>query len=131
MPGLRVTVGWGAALVLCLGCANNYMPPLTTRGVPADQRRDYIIQNGYGIPEPVKQAFLDGYVVEGMSKELVFHLFGAADRSSEQDDHWEYLNRKGALVTGLYFKDDKVDHIDGDPTGGAGKTSEPAPLPGS
>lgn len=124
------TGAMGAVLALLLGCAPTYMPPLTSRGIPAEERRDFIIQNGFGIPEPVKQAFLDGYLVEGMPKELVFHLFGAPDRASDKDALWEYVNRKGQLITSVRYKDDKIEHIDGDPSGGANKTAAPPPLPG-
>jgi hypothetical protein len=124
--GGLISAATGVALLL--GCAGGYTPPLTQRGVPADERRDYVIQNGYGIPEPVKQAFLDGYVVEGMSKEMVYHLFGAPDRAANRDSQWEYVNRKGQLITGVHFKNDKIERVDGDPSGGANAAAS-TPLP--
>ena len=125
----RRGMAWGVA-VLLLACGGTYVPPLTTRGVPAEERRDYVIQNGYGIPEHVKQAFLDGYLTAGMSKEMVYHLFGAPDRSSDKDTHWEYVDRRGNLITGVHYQDDKIGQIDGDPAGGAKKPAAEAPVPG-
>ncbi len=121
-----LALGVGIAL---LGCAGGYIPPLTSRGIPAEERRDYIIQNGFGIPEHIKQAFLEGYLVEGMTKEMVQFLFGAPDRSADKDSHWEYVDRKGMLITGVQFKGDKIEHIDGDPAGGAKKPASETPVP--
>ena len=76
---LRAAMGLLALAVaasLALGaCASGYTRPLVSRGLPAEERKDYIIQNGFGIPENVKQAFLDGYVEVGMAREMVFQLF--------------------------------------------------------
>ena len=121
---------FAAGLALISGCGGSYMPPLTQRGVPPEERRDYVIQNGYGIPDHIKQAFLDGYVVEGMNREMVYHLFGAPDRSAGRDSQWEYVNRKGLLITGIHFKNDKVERIDGDPSGGANTAMSQPRLPG-
>lgn len=109
-----------AVSVLIAACASNYNRPLVSRGLPAEERKDYVIQNGYGIPENIKQSFLDGYVEVGMTRELVFQLYGAPDRTSGQDTNWEYVNNKGHLITGITFKNDKVEKVYGDPKGGMG-----------
>jgi hypothetical protein len=111
------------ALALALGlmlaaCASSYTRPLVSRGLPAEERKDYIIQNGFGIPENIKQAFLDGYVEVGMTREMVFQLYGAPDRTTGGDTNWEYVNSKGNLITGITFKGDKVEKVYGDPRGG-------------
>jgi hypothetical protein len=106
-------------MALALGCASSYNRPLISRGLPADERKDYIIQNGFGIPENVKQSFLDGFVEVGMARELVFQLYGAPDRTSGHDTNWEYVNSQGNLITGITFKDDKVEKVYGDPKGGS------------
>lgn len=116
-----------AALSLVLGCASSYNRPLVSRGLPPEERKDYIIQNGYGIPENIKQSFLAGYVEVGMSRELVFQLYGAPDRTSGKDTNWEYVNNRGTLITGITFKTDKVEKVYGDPKGG--QTGEPAAQP--
>jgi hypothetical protein len=105
-------------LVLLMACAPAYTRPLVSRGLPAEERKDYIIQNGYGIPENVKQAFLEGFVEVGMARELVFQLYGAPDRTTGGDTNWEYVNNKGNLITGITFKADKVEKVYGDPKGG-------------
>ena len=116
---VMVILGGMAILILASGCASNYSRPLISRGLPAQERKDYIIQNGFGIPENVKQAFLEGYPLEGMSREMVFQLFGNPDRTSEKEANWEYVNNRGTLITGITFKNDKVEKIYGDPKGGA------------
>jgi hypothetical protein len=115
----------GMLWVLVAGCASSYNRPLVARGLPADERKDYIIQNGYGIPENIKQSFLDGFVEVGMNKELVFQLYGAPDRSTGGDTNWEYVNSKGILITGITFKNDKVEKLYGDPRGGSLQTQAP------
>jgi hypothetical protein len=119
----KVKFGAAASLVALLallawGCASSYSRPLVSRGLPADERKDYVIQNGFGIPENIKQAFLDGYVEVGMARELVFQLYGAPDRTTGGDANWEYVNTKGNLITGVSFKNDKVEKVYGDPKGG-------------
>lgn len=114
---------WVSALVIAAGlaliaCASSYTRPLVTRGLPAEERKDYVIQNGYGIPENVKQSFLDGFVEVGMARELVFQLYGAPDRTTSEEDSWEYVNNRGNLITGITFKNDKVEKVYGDPKGG-------------
>jgi hypothetical protein len=116
-----------AVSLALVACASPYTRPLVTRGLPAEERKDYVIQNGYGIPENVKQSFLDGFVEVGMARELVFQLYGAPDRTTSGEDSWEYVNNRGNLITGITFKNDKVEKVYGDPKGGftaeAGGTS--------
>jgi hypothetical protein len=115
-----------ASFLLVIGCAaSNYTRPLVSRGLPAEERKDYIIQNGFGIPEPIKQAFLDGYPVEGMAREMVFQLYGNPDRTTGGETTWEYVNNKGSLITGITFKNEKVEKIYGDPQGGNTTQAQP------
>ena len=108
-----------AGVLVVLACASSYNRPLVSRGLPVEERKDYIIQNGFGIPENIKQSFLDGYVEVGMARELVFQLYGAPDRTTGGDTNWEYVNNKGNLITGITFKIDKVEKVYGDPRGGS------------
>jgi hypothetical protein len=112
--GLALAVA-GSSLT---ACASGYIRPLVSRGLPAEERKDYIIQNGFGIPENIKQAFLDGFVEVGMTREMVFQLYGAPDRTTGGDTNWEYVNSKGGLITGITFKGEKVEKVYGDPRGG-------------
>lgn len=105
-------------MAILLACAPTYTRPLVSRGLPAEERKDYIIQNGFGIPENIKQSFLDGFVEVGMARELVFQLYGAPDRTTGGDTNWEYVNNSGNLITGITFKADKVEKLYGDPKGG-------------
>jgi hypothetical protein len=113
-----------AGFLVLMACASSYNRPLVSRGLPAEERKDYIIQNGFGIPENIKQSFLDGYVEVGMARELVFQLYGAPDRTTGRDTNWEYVNNRGNLITGITFKDDKVEKVYGDPKGGAAETAK-------
>lgn len=130
-PSLRAVGGlFGLALALGLmlaACASTYTRPLVSRGLPAEERKDYIIQNGFGIPENIKQAFLDGFVEVGMTREMVFQLYGAPDRTTGGDTNWEYVNNKGNLITGITFKGDKVEKVYGDPRGGSPATGNQVP----
>jgi hypothetical protein len=114
-------------LAVLLACAPAYTRPLVSRGLPAEERKDYIIQNGYGIPENIKQAFLEGFVEVGMAKELVFQLYGTPDRTTGGDTNWEYVNNKGNLITGITFKADKVEKVYGDPKGGSTAQAQATP----
>ena len=113
-------------LVVLAACASGYTRPLVSRGLPSEERKDYIIQNGFGIPENIKQAFLEGFVEVGMAREMVFQLYGAPDRTTGGDTNWEYVNNKGNLITGITFKNDKVEKVYGDPKGGNTGEAKPA-----
>ena len=128
---VRATLGFAflaaGCLAVLLACAPAYTRPLVSRGLPVEERKDYIIQNGYGIPETIKQAFLEGFVEVGMAKELVFQLYGTPDRTTGGDTNWEYVNNKGNLITGITFKADKVEKIYGDPKGGSTDQAQATP----
>lgn len=123
IQGLLIAAG---CLVIA-ACASSYTRPLVSRGLPAEERKDYIIQNGFGIPENIKQAFLDGFVEVGMARELVFQLYGAPDRTTGGDTNWEYVNNRGNLITGITFKADKVEKVYGDPRGGSPAANHATP----
>ena len=91
---------------------------LNSRGLNADERRHFIVQNGYGIPKDVKNSFLEGFAMVGMDQELIFQLYGAPDRTSKNDTQWEFVNNKGDLIIGFVFEDKKVVKITGDPRAG-------------
>lgn len=106
-----------AILGFLSGCATN--KPLADRGLPIAERRDFIIQNGYGIRQEIKDSFLAGHVCKGMAQDLVFQLYGAADREGDAGQLWEYIDRRGNLITGVRFSEGRVSEVLGDPTGGA------------
>lgn len=106
-----------AGTLLLLGCSSSGGPPLASRGLPLGDRYAFITQNGYDIKLDVRDAFLTGCIIKGMRREFVFQLYGIPDRGSDIGDGWEYIDRKGNLITGVLFKGDKVDSVYGDPSG--------------
>ncbi len=97
------------------------MRPLLTRGISEEERRFYVIQNGYGLHEETRQSFLDGNIIPGMNQDLIFQMYGSPDRTKQDNTVWEYVNSKGILITGMKFKNDSLAEIYGDPTGGRGQ----------
>jgi len=98
--------------------------PLTERGLSPEDRREHIVQNGYGLTSEVKDAFLKGYLVKGMSRDLVFQLFGPADRQSQFGNFWEYFDSRKKVITAIKFNEDVAEEILGDPKGGASPDPE-------
>ncbi|MBF0430821.1 MAG: hypothetical protein HQK83_06050 [Fibrobacteria bacterium] len=103
-------------LIALIACSTNR--PLITRGLNSEERRHFVVQNGYGISEENKRSFLDGFPLEGMSQDLIFQLYGAPDRTDDDDTLWEYVDRRGMLITGFRFENKKVTAILGDRRGG-------------
>jgi hypothetical protein len=118
-----VVLAWMAGCHLFLACAPGPQRPLTSRGLPREDRYAFATQNGYDVSPELREAFLSGCLAKGMRRDFAFQLYGAPDRNSEIGEGWEWFDRKGRLVTGILFKGDKVDSIYGDPRGG----SPPAP----
>ncbi len=107
------------AFVVWAGCASTYNRPLVTRGISAEEREYYVVQNGFGLKHDIKRAFLDGNPIPGMNKDMVFQIYGAPDRTANSDSTWEYVNVKGTLITGLRFVGDSLADVYGDRYGGA------------
>ncbi len=103
-------------IFILYACSTNR--PLVMRGLPEEERRHFIVQNGFGVPDELKRAFLVGIPRVGMSQEMIFQLYGAPDRTANDDAIWEYVDGKGTLVTGFKFEDKTVVEILGDPRGG-------------
>lgn len=116
-------ITWIIFLIISLLLSCSSTGPLNSRGLNPDERRYFIVQNGYGIPKDMKDSFLEGFAMVGMDQELIFQLYGAPDRTANNDSQWEYVNNKGDLITGFVFEEKKVVKITGDPRGGV-------PLPG-
>lgn len=114
MGFLKTPILAAGAILLLDACVPKPNRPLAARGLPAEERHGFIIQKGYDTPLEIRQAFVDGRIVQGMDRDLVFQLYGRPDRSREGDAAWEYLDKKGRLITGIKFKNEKVDSIYGD-----------------
>ncbi len=116
------------------GCASKaYNPVLIERGVEPFEREFHITQEGYGIPKSIKKTFMQGYIEEGMTQEMVRLLWGPPNRDFDDNKVWEYVDRQGNVITTVKFYDTKnilgrdyplVTEISGDRYGGS-------PPPGS
>ena len=98
-------------------CSTN-RPLITRGGLTREDRRHYLVQNGYGMKPDIKQSFQEGLPMVGMSQEMINNLYGPADVVMEENTLWEYVDRKGQLITGFRFEDEIVVKIMGDPRGG-------------
>lgn len=110
---------WLAGCQLLFACTAGLERPLTSRGLPAEDRYAFATQNGYDVSPEMREAFVSGCLAKGMRRDFAFQLYGVPDRNSEIGEGWEWFDRKGRLVTGVLFKGDKVDSIYGDPRGGS------------
>ena len=105
-----------ALSVMLMSCASSEAR-LSDRGLSPKDRREYMTQNGFGLSKEIQRAFVEGRLVEGMSRDMVLHIFGTPDRTSNEDGVWEYVNRRGQDVVGVRFKSDRIVQIYGDPFG--------------
>lgn len=79
-------------LLFLVGCSTTI--PLKSRGLSENDRRFYIIQNGYVINKEVRRSFEEGVICEKMPKELVFQMYGYPDIITDLPDgeyKWTYL----------------------------------------
>jgi len=124
---------------LLFGCSSkNVSPILIERGVQQYEREYLVTQEGFGIDNRLKKIFVQGYLEEGMTQEMVNMLWGPPDREFEEGLTWEYCTRDGSLITRVKFKKSDlprlgnfemvVTSIEGDQYGGSlppGSTAEP------
>jgi len=102
-------------ILLVLACSSN--APLVSRGLPPAEREFYIIQNGWGLTQEIKDSFKQGIPCIGMKQELVFSLYGSPDqiyraRDEETEKHketWNYYkveNRTLVMMAKIQFDSD-------------------------
>ncbi|MCL2283588.1 MAG: hypothetical protein FWC26_09765 [Fibromonadales bacterium] len=123
-----------AASALVSSCAKHKSPILIERGIKEDERNYDVVQEGFGIDPRLKKIFLQGYIAEGMNKNMVSLLWGPADQESEDRLVWDYINAEtGELITRLKWEEvdpqkykgadwtnaSKLIEIQGDPYGGS------------
>lgn len=96
-------------LFILISCAPQSRP-LLARGLPESEREFYVVQNGFFMPWVQRQAFLGGQILPGMSKEMIFQLIGAPDRTFKKDSIWEYIDNRGTTILELVF-DNKKDTV--------------------
>jgi len=93
-----------ASALLFMSCSHHQSKILAKRGVKPDERPYEVKQEGYGVSQKVKTAFLQGYAIEGMSQTLVRFLWGPPDLEKKNGMVWEYYTQTGELITRVIFK---------------------------
>lgn len=88
--------------MLFLSCVGSHKS-LLDRGIPKEERQFYVIQNGYGISWERQKAFIEGDLQIGMTREMVYSLFGAPDRASRRDSIWDYADGNGNTILSVFF----------------------------
>jgi hypothetical protein len=80
-------------VVLLTACSTTR--PLIDRGLSLEEREFYIIQNGWGMSQDIKNCFIAGKPIIGMTEEHIFMLFGPPDQKytniDEYTEIWHYL----------------------------------------
>jgi hypothetical protein len=126
---LKIPMIFLASLSL-FACAGRHSSPiLIQRGVQQFEREYLVTQEGYGIDNRLKAIFVQGYLEEGMTQEMVNMLWGPPDRTLDDELTWEYVNRDEALISRVKFKESEkarlgekelvVSVIEGDRYGGS------------
>lgn len=98
------------------GCASRYSSPvLIERGEGRkDFEREYFaIKESMGIDRRLKEVFMQGYIEEGMTNDMVNLLWGPPDRESDDGFVWEYYTREGKLITRLLWKNPETARLKG------------------
>ena len=98
------------------GCASRYSSPvLIERGAGRkDYEREYFaIKESMGIDRRLKEVFMQGYIEEGMTNDMVNLLWGPPDRESDDGFVWEYYTREGKLITRLLWKNPETARLKG------------------
>lgn len=89
---------------------------LTSGGLSPEERRFYIIQNGWGMSTAMKKCFIAGKPMIGMNKEHIFMLFGHADQIVKDETKeiiiWKYFtieNRELVIALEAIFDSDETE----------------------
>lgn len=122
----------GLSALAISACNSRYSSSvLVERGVEQYEREYFATKESMGIEKRLKDIFLQGYIEEGMTQEMVNLLWGPPDREREDGHIWEYLTRDGNLITRLKWKKPEavrmkgyedeliLDKIEGDRYGGS------------
>ena len=102
-----------AALSLSACNSRHSSPVLVERGVEQYEREYFATKESMGIEKRLKDIFLQGYIEEGMTQEMVNLLWGPPDREMQDGYVWEYLTREGNLITRLKWKDPEQARLKG------------------
>ena len=95
-------IALGLAVLAFSACNSRYSSSvLVERGVEQYEREYFATKESMGIEKRLKDIFLQGYIEEGMTQEMVNLLWGPPDREMQDGFLWEYLTRDGQLITRL------------------------------
>ena len=95
----------GLAILALSACNSRYSSSvLVERGVEQYEREYFATKESMGIDKRLKDIFLQGYIEEGMTQEMVNLLWGPPDREMQDGHIWEYLTRDRQLITRLKWK---------------------------
>ena len=97
-----------AALSLSACNSRHSSPVLVERGVEQYEREYFATKESMGIEKRLKDIFLQGYIEEGMTQEMVNLLWGPPDREMQDGYVWEYLTTDGNLITRLKWKEPEI-----------------------
>jgi len=104
----------GLAALSLSACNSRYSSSvLVERGVEQYEREYFATKESMGIEKRLKDIFLQGYIEEGMTQEMVNLLWGPPDREMQDGYVWEYLTRDGNLITRLKWKQPEVVRLKG------------------
>lgn len=96
------------SLLTLVACSKHTSPVLVERGVEPYEREYHVKQEGYGLSSQVKKTFMEGYVVEGMTQEMVALLWGPPDREFNEGKTWEYVTEEGDIITTVIFEGEQI-----------------------
>ena len=102
-----------AALSLSACNSRHSSPVLVERGVEQYEREYFATKESMGIEKRLKDIFLQGYIEEGMTQEMVNLLWGPPDREMQDGYVWEYLTTDGNLITRLKWKETEIVRLKG------------------
>ena len=102
-----------AALSLSACNSRHSSPVLVERDVEQYEREYFATKESMGIEKRLKDIFLQGYIEEGMTQEMVNLLWGPPDREMQDGYVWEYLTTDGNLITRLKWKEPEIVRLKG------------------
>ena len=75
-----------------IACSNTKMGPLTDNGLSKKERELKVEFYGFFLTKEVKKNYLAGKICIGMTKDLIYELFGLPD--SRIEDKWIYFDKE-------------------------------------
>ena len=105
-------LGLVAASAVLMACSNKHISPiLVNRGVEQYEREYFVNQESFGVDNRLTKIFLQGYIEEGMSQNMVNMLWGPPDREFDDGNTWEYVTKEGNIISRVKFKKSDVPRL--------------------